>query len=110
MREYHGDKVGLGGVFTQQPQTMSMVIVSVVVTLVGLFGLILLAGITWCCCAKAKTSDTDEDNEEASGFIARKSGDGQGGSCRGDGDVSIPVEGTWGNDKNGNEKARGSMQ
>lgn len=112
MREYQGDTAALGGVFTEQPQTVGMVVVTVVVTLVGLFGLVLLVGITWCCCAKNKDLDTEEDNEESSGFIARKSGDAQGSSRRGDGDgdVSIPVEGMWGNDKNGNQKARGSVQ
>lgn len=107
MRENPGDTV-LGSMLTEQPHALGVGVVTVVVTLVGLFGLILLVGLTWCCCAKSKSSDTDEDNEESSGFIARKSADAQGDSRHGDGgeDVRIPVEGMWGNDKNGNDKTR----
>ena len=104
----YGEGAVLGSVFTEHPPTLGTLLVTIAVTLVGLFGLILLMGITWCCCAKRKTSHADAENEESSGFIARKSAEGDGSHGDEAGGVSIAVEGTWGNDKNGNEKTRGS--
>ena len=111
MREYQyaeGGGAVLGSVFTEHHYTLGTLVVTVAVTLVGLFGLILLMGIAWCCCAKRKSPHAHADNEEASRFIARKPAEGDGSHGDGAGDVSIPVEGTLGNDKNGNEKTRGS--
>ena len=106
----YGEGPVLGSVFTEHPPTLGAVVITVAVTLVGLFGLIFLMGIAWCCCAKRKSPHADAENEESSGFIARKSAEGDGSHGDGPGDVSIPVEGTWGNDKNGNEKTRGSAR